>query len=243
MRTLNRSLAICLVVVLTACNEYRPQAEALYAPFVPGEVTQQTGFMRPQTEVFEKFFGQGMRYEVTREVLDGRAVWRVAVLFGEASESNDVMTLDARTLALLGRRLVMPDYTLELKLQDGHLSGELTPTAGSSYRPVRYDKRYPHAVFEPALINFAIASLPLDHGFTASIPTLDLTGETRVHWSDVQVLAQETLTLDGVPVPCWKVRASGLRDKTLWITVDSRRTVRMRTGGNWGDWTLQNRAP
>lgn len=165
--------------------------------------------------------------------------WLVAVAFNPGPDSKpDQMWLDKASLAFRKRYLPLKDYTIDVSMKDGLFSGNLAPSQGSDYTAVVYNKSYDHDAFEPAIINYAIAGLPLARGYTASIPVFDLNNGSQMFWSNIKVIGEEMVQIDDAEFDCWKVNSDGIRNKTLWISKQDLIAVKMVTKGNAGSWKL-----
>lgn len=184
--------------------------------------------------------GSEMFYQVDRVTYNSQPTWRFQVLFKRDGSQAipDAMYAATKDLAYLGRRLSMKDYVIDVKVENNHFYGELLPTDTSDYSPVKYDKRYPHGAFEPAIINYFIAALPLAEGYKASIPVFDLNQGSQMLWSNIEVLGRETLELNGKRYDTWKVLSKGIKNKTLWISTSEPYAIKMETDGSFGSWQL-----
>ena len=230
-----------VVIVLAAwvmgCSAAQPPTP-LYSKVTPAHPSVSAAGLIGHQLTYEKA-GYTMRYAMAAGEYTGKPVWQLDVFFNPTPGSApDTLYLDRKTLAFVGRHLAMQDYSIKVHYEAGHFSGELTPTAGSSFTPVVYDKVYPHGAFEPAVINYAIAALPLAEGYRASIPVFDLNDGSQMFWSNVDVQGSEKLSIDGQEFDTWKVRSAGIRNKTLWISKQHGVAVKMITEGNPGAWYL-----
>lgn len=237
-----RLLASCLLVCLllaAGCGSRTPPAP-VFDKVLPPQLADSGHSLRPHRLAYRKATMQ-MHYTV---VLDESPpagddpAWRVEILF-PGSDVPDRIWLDRNSLAFRARDLVTGKYRIEVAMEDGHFSGALTPAEGSDFTPVSYDRHYPHDAFEPAIINYAVAGLGLEPGLTASIPVFDLNDGSSMQWSNVEVLGEEAITIDGQSFDTWKVRSDGIKNKTLWIDRISRLAVRMETAGNPGAWEIE----
>ena len=130
----------------------------------------------------------------------------------------------------------MKAYVLDIKFDENRLTGSLEPTPGSDYKPVTYDKSYPHNAFEPAVINYFIAALPLTKGYKASIPVFDLNNGSEMFWTNIEVVGREKVKVGGKVYETWKVESHGIKEKTVWIAEDVPYAIKMKTKGSWGTW-------
>ncbi len=174
--------------------------------------------------------------EVERE---GKSVYELAVYFNaDESAVPDRMYFDKHTLGYVGRRLEMKAYTIDVSFSTSQFTGELIPAEGSDFRPRKYDKTYPHNAFEPAIINYFIAALPLAPGYKASIPVFDLNDGSQMYWSDIEVLKQEKITVGDRTYDTWKVISRGIKEKTIWVSTEVPYAIKMKTKGSFGTWEL-----
>ena len=135
-------------------------------------------------------------------------------------------------------RLEAQDYTVDVHFADNRIGGELTPTTGSDYSPVTYDKTYPHGGFEPAIMNYWITALPLQDGFTASLPIFDLSNGSEMFWANIEVVGRETLEIGDRTYDTWKVESHGMREKTIWVSTTTPYAIKMITQGSLRPWVL-----
>lgn len=233
-------LPIAIILLFTAnAATAQPPAEPLYQKVLPGNPALQVQRMSAHTVRYKKLFGE-MLYEMTEATLEGVAVYKLEIYFNQDKEGvPDIIYLDAATLGYAGRRLELDDYTVDVRFTKGRFTGNLIPTADSDYQAVVYDKAYPHGAFEPAVINYFIAALPLAEGYTASLPVFSLNNGSEMHWSNIEVLAREDIRIDGKNYTTWKVQSSGIREKTIWISEDVPYAIKMQTEGVFGTWELE----
>jgi len=229
-------LALLLLLGLCACQAASSTGPT-FEKILPGDARFNAERMHAHEVSYRKSGGK-MIYRITPTDRQDDPVWEVAVYFGDLSATPDRIYLDRQTLALRGRRLEMKDYVIDVNFVDQHFSGSLAPTAGSDYSERRYNKAYEHGVFEPAVLNYVIAALPLEVGFQASLPTLDLNGESSLYWANIDVVKREVIKIDGVKHDTWKVRSHGIKQKTLWISTSEPFVVQMKTSGNFGTWKM-----
>lgn len=231
------TLLVLLIAWTSACAE-REIPQPVYQKVTPDEVKISKGHMQPHTIRYMKS-GKVMNYSVDATQLNGQAAMRVNIDFNqEPAAQPDQIWIDRATHAFRKRLLSMPAYTIEVAMDQGHFGGALTPAEGADYSAVKYDKQYPHDAFEPAIINYAIAALPLDEGYTASIPVFDLNNGSEMFWSNIKVLGRDRLNIDGVEFETWKVESDGIRKKTIWIDQATRLAIKMKTAGNFGAWKI-----
>ncbi|GAB4196443.1 MAG: hypothetical protein Tsb002_29780 [Wenzhouxiangellaceae bacterium] len=237
-------LFCCLLLAFTACtSSARTPPEPIYPKVLPGDASLNPAIITPHRLRYRKS-GMFMVYDV-RPVRYGDTNAIQAKIFVNQEYADDVATdtiiFDRKTLAYRARQLgggADSPYRLEIEVQDHHLTGQLTPGQGSDYQPRSYDKQYPHDAFEPAIINYFIAALPLSEGYRASLPVFDLNDGSQMFWSNIEVLGRETLTIDGHTFDTWKVFSDGIKQKTIWISTNAPYAVQMKTSGNWGAWQI-----
>lgn len=185
--------------------------------------------------------GGAMRYVMESVEKDGKSLLKLQVYFNPQPDSvPDTIYLDPKTMAFVERRLELPNYLIQVYYEDGLFHGDLTPAPDSDFKPVTYNKTYPHGAFEPAVINYAIKALPLADGYKASIPVFDLNNGSQMLWSNITVMGREMIEVNGQQYDTWKVKSQGIREKTIWISVDKPYAIKMETKGNFGSWELAN---
>lgn len=236
----------CLLILplwlLSACSQAVPEV-AEFDKWLPGNPATSARFMQAH-EVFYEKAGYRMRYVVTPDTYRGQKAWKFEIYFlGSGSDLlksgvPDTIYLGRDNLAFLGRLLAMPQYTIDVFFAENTFSGALTPSTDSDYRAVTYNKAYPHGAFEPAIINYAIASLPLSVGFTASVPVFDLNNGSAMFWSNIKVTGKEIVSVDGEEYLSYKVESRGIKHKTLWIVPELPFAVKMETQGSLGTWQV-----
>lgn len=233
-------IAISLMIIsITACAKSEPP-HATFEKVLPSAKTLSSSHLRPHDLQYEKM-GMVMSYSVRRDNTSVEQETRlITIAFDHTPNAEpDRIWIDSSSLAFRKRLLVLKDYTIDVSMLANQFSGKLTPSEGSSYTPVVYNKEYAHDAFEPAIINYAIAALPLAIGYQASIPVFDLNNGSQMFWSNITVLAEEIVEIEGARFSCWKVESNGIRDKTLWISKDNGLAVKMKTKGNAGAWKIK----
>ncbi len=181
-----------------------------------------------------------MTYIMKEVEKNGQEAYELAVYYNvdESTGTPDLMYFDRTTLGYIGRKMEMQAYTLEVNFANKNFSGTLTPTANSEYSPRTYNKDYPHNGFEPAIINYFIAALPLKEGYKASLPVFDLNNGSEMYWSNIEVLKRETIKLNSKSYDTWKVLSKGIKEKTIWVTTTEPYAIKMKTKGAGGTWLV-----
>jgi len=232
-------LVILFMMAIMRTTLANAQAEPIYPVVLPGDPSLHSERMVPHEVIYKKFGGV-MLYAMDRVEVEGKNTFRVQIYFNDdKSGVPDTLYFDPETLAYTGRTLVLNDYTIDVKVQDGHFTGSLTPSEGSDYNPATYDKIYEHGAFEPAIINYFIAALPLAEGYKASIPVFDLNNGSQMLWSNIEVLGRESVKIGGQTFDTWKVKSNGIREKTIWVTTSEPYAIKMDTKGVFGTWKLK----
>lgn len=233
------AIALGLMLVLPASSGFSQSSpEPKFQKILPGDSSLSPERISPHRMSYKKF-GGSMHYDLQRVELDGREVYRVNVDVNQNdSLPADSMFFDPQTLEYVGRYLELNDYTIDVRVADAHFTGLLVPAEGSDMSPVVYDKVHPHGAFEPAILNYYIAALPLAEGFTASIPVFDLNAGSQLLWSNIEVLGKEVLKIKGREYETWKVFSDGIRQKTIWISTTEPYAIRMKTKGMFGTWEI-----
>lgn len=231
-------LILAITLSIYGCSKAQPPTKPAFDPVLPGDPSLAVELMAPHKVKYEKS-GGNMTYIMREVKKDGKDAYELAIYFNQdESGTPDLIYIDKNTLGYLGRRLEMKDYIIDVKFADNRFTGKLEPTAGSDYKEVKYEKEYPHNAFEPAVINYFIAALPLKEGYKASIPVFDLNKASQMFWSNIEVLGKEKVKVNGNKYDAWKVKSSGIKEKTIWISADVPYALKMKTGGSWGTWEL-----
>ena len=229
--------SLSLLLLATSCSSSEHPGP-IYTKVLPGDLALHPERLRPHSIRYKKLSGS-MYYEMDRVTIDDRSLYKLDIYFNSDGEGvPDSIYFDPETLGYSGRHLELQDYTIDVQFQDGYFTGNLIPAEGSNYDPVTYDKQYEHGAFEPAVINYFIAALPLAEGYTASIPTFDLSNGSQILWANIEVLGKEILEIDGIQYNTWKVISDGIRQKTLWISEDVPYAIKMQTKGVFGTWEI-----
>lgn len=227
------------ILFCSACSKAEPPV-AVFDKVLPTQINLQNTQNWAHDIRYEKA-GSVMRYVMEPVKKDGKALLKLQVYFNPQPDSvPDTIYLDPKTMAFVERRLELPNYLIQVNFEDGIFHGDLLPAPGSDYTPVKYNKTYPHGAFEPAVINYAIKALPLEEGFEASIPVFDLNKGSQMLWSNISVLGREVIEVNGKQYDTWKVKSQGIREKTIWVSVDKPYAIKMETKGNIGTWQLAN---
>ncbi len=230
--------SLSLIFALFACgNAQRKPTEAMFQKIMPGDKVVDASRIKPHKVKYEKG-GGSMIYDLQKIEKDGKKVYEMRIYFGDESSTPDKIYFDTKTLAYIGRRLELKNYTIDVKYSNGKFTGDLIPAKDSNFNPRKYNKAYSHTFFEPAIVNYFIAALPLKEGYKASVPTIDLNNGSEIWWANIEVLGKEKIESNGKTYDTWKVRSKGIKDKTIWISRTEPFAVKMETGGNWGAWMV-----
>lgn len=226
-----------LILSITSCARGGPP-DPIYQKIKPGDTSIQSERISAHRIQYKKST-VSMNYTMVAVEQKGIPLWQIDIDFNSgASSKPDRIWFDTRTLAFRGRLLPLADYTIDVKMDEGLFSGNLTPTDGSDYSPIQYNKTYPHDAFEPAIINYFIGALPLQVGYTASIPVFDLNNGSQMLWSNISVVDEEIVTIDGQTFDTWKVISDGIKKKTIWVSKQYPFAIKMQTSGNFGSWLI-----
>ncbi|MEZ5470863.1 MAG: hypothetical protein R3E90_03725 [Marinicella sp.] len=231
---------VILVLLLTTISTYTlaEAPEPIHQKILPGNALINTSKIYPHHIQYQKTGGL-MEYQLELIKLDNRDTFELKIFFNRSENSKpDTIYFDAETLGYVGRHLDMQGYVIDVYFKEGLFSGVLDPKPHSNYKKVKYHKNYPHNAFEPAIINYFIAALPLEVGFKASLPVFDLNNGSQMFWSNVEVVAKEDITYQGNTVSAWKVKSDGIKKKTIWISDKYPFALKMKTKGSFGTWTV-----
>lgn len=228
-----------LALFIASCTDAQPPVQPMYEVVVPGSDQINTGFLKPHEIKYSKP-GAEMTYVMKEVTRNGKALYELAIYFNWGEGIPDLIYIDKETLGYSGRKMEMKDYILDVKFENNHFSGALEPTEGSSYNKVVYDKNYEHNAFEPAVINYFIAALPLKKGYKASIPVFDLNNGSEMYWSNIEVVGQEKVKIGDRTYDTWKVVSKGIKHKTIWVSTEVPYAIKMKTKGSGGTWKLVN---
>lgn len=234
-------LAVSIFTVMLGCsqpsNSNQP-AEPKYEIILPGDGRLNTALLADHTIVYEKSGGK-MTVAVSRETIGRRNFITTKVWFNRdvSAPNPDTVRHTVDGMSFYSRRFGDPDvYLIDVKFDDNRFTGSLTPGPESDYSPVAYDKAYPHGGFEPAIIFNAIRTLPLEEGFTASIPVFDLNDGSQMFWSNIEVVGAERIQFNGRAYNTLKVISDGIRRKTMWFAEGIPYPLQMATKGSPGLW-------
>ncbi len=231
-------LILTITISIYGCSTAQPPGKPSFDPVIPGDAALVVDRIVPHKIKYEKS-GGNMTYVMDEVIKDGKEAYELKIYFNQdESGIPDKIYIDKKTLGYIGRRLEMKDYIIDVKFSNNRFSGKLDPTEGSDYTEVVYDKEYPHNAFEPAVINYFIAALPLKKGYTASIPVFDLNKGSQMFWSNIEVLGRESVKVDGKKYETWKVKSTGIKEKTIWVSTEVPYALKMKTKGSWGTWEL-----
>ena len=229
-------LAFACVAVLGCSAAETPKAE--FKKVLPSDPSITNERIAEHT-VFYKKAGNLMKYVMRKASYGGKEVYKLEVFFNPTPDAlPDTIYLDPDSLAFVGRHLALSAYTIKVSFDNGIFSGSLTPSEESEYAAVEYNKTYEHEAFEPAVINYAMSVLPLEQGYRASIPVFDLNNGSQLFWSNIEVIGREKVTLGDRVFDTWKVNSRGIRNKTIWVSVNKPYAIKMETEGNVGAWEI-----
>ncbi len=231
------AILLLIAITLSSCASRTPP-EPIFQKVIPGNADINSERMQAHSIRYQKS-SWSMDYQITATEKDNLQLWRADIYFNRQADSKpDSIWYDRQTLAFRGRLLPLQDYTIDVSMRDGLFSGTLSPAEGSDYSAVDYHKIYPHDAFEPAIINYFIAALPLSTGYTASIPVFDLNNGSQMFWSNIEVLGEEMVAIGDQSFDTWKVVSNGIKKKTIWISKQYPFAIKMQTSGNPGSWLI-----
>lgn len=233
---------ILLALNLTACLQpaHTAPAQPAHKQVLPGSDDIDPDRLGSHKVTYKKTGGV-MVVHVDRDTHAERPTIRTKVWFNTAvlSKTPDTVRHDAETMGFVSRHFGDPEqYVIDVRFEDNKFVGDLIPGKDSGYKPVKYDKAYPHGGFEPAIIFNVIRTLPLAEGYRASIPVFDLNDGSRMYWANIEVTGTEKLKLAGKTYDTLKVVSEGVRKKTLWFADGVPYPIQMETQGALGVWKV-----
>lgn len=235
MRVFTILVVVLINSFLVACSNRQPPAP-IYDKVIPGSNILSDRHFAPHSIIYEKV-GSKMRVDLSKITFENKALYKVEIAFDLGGKNiPDTIYFHQDNLGYYGRVLTMPAYTIDVRYQNGLFKGHLQPSTESDLKAVEYNKPYPHSAFEPAMIPYFISALPLSDGYQASIPVFDLNNGSQMFWSNIEVVARETIQIDHQSYDTWKVISDGIKHKTLWIPVGKAYAVKMETAGAMGSW-------
>jgi len=241
---INSALIIALSHGLLSCSlkSATEHPGALYEKILPGSSLIDVSNVSPGITRYKKFRGN-MDYHLSEAEPPSTDSFKLFIDFVVNGKSApDTLYFDSSTLEFQSREFynAFGKYTGVLSFKNNYLTGELRPDpAGSSLQEsLVYNKEYEHPVFEPAMLNYLLGALPLEIGFTASLPMLDLNNGSSIVWANIEVTGKDVLHLGGKNHEVWKILSDGSRKKTFWISTSGNYFVKMKNQGVWFSWTL-----
>lgn len=171
------------------------------------------------------------RQTVRRAERGGIPVWVVEFEHVSGDTTYSSMVSRADDFSLVHYRVKAPRDSAAVTAGAGHLTGwTVLPE-----QPVQMlDRVLEHPVFPiEGQVPWLFPLLPLREGYAAAIPHFNpwRGGET---WSEIHVLGQETIDVQGRPVASWKVDGGELfrgYRVTYWVDRETRRVVRGEARG------------
>ena len=241
MKKFKAIVLLGVVLMVYGCSRNQENHPGpIYDKVLPGAPELRQSRFAPHKVRYSKPGGM-MTFVMRKADVDGRAAFEIEVWFNkkEGEGKPDRITFDAKTLGFISRNFGDGDkYEIDVAFKGGRFVGDLIPGEGSGYSPIKYDKAFPHNAFEPSVINYFVAALPLAEGYTSSIPIFDLNNGSQMLWSNIEVIGHETVTVKGKSYDTWKVVSDGVRKKTIWIDENELVAIKMKTSGSPGTWVL-----
>ncbi|HXH05617.1 MAG TPA: alpha/beta fold hydrolase [Vicinamibacterales bacterium] len=169
--------------------------------------------------------GQQFEAAITTEIRDDGETWSITeTLQTPMGPATDSASLAKPTLVLVRRAISQGPLSIVYTVQGGKASGELK--MGESARPIAVDLGG-ELFADGAGAGFAIATLPLDDGFSAAFWNLDVQSQ-KPKAVALRVAGRETVTVPAGTFETVKVELSsddGSR-VTYWIARDQRKPVK-----------------
>lgn len=163
-------------------------------------------------------------FQLTINVEIGNQVW------------PDTIYFDAKTMSLAGRSLLnkKQGFKANINLNKTELLAKVEELPGKTLAwKGNHTNSYPHELFEISVLNYAIKTLPLKPGYTASVPVFLFNLKFDIGWVDIIVEGKEELKIAGKKYDTWKVNALGgkIGDKTFWISDDLPYALKIHSKG------------
>ncbi|OEK00828.1 hypothetical protein BFP97_04580 [Roseivirga sp. 4D4] len=234
---------ILLLTSLISCSSKTTvHPGAIYHKVYPGSSELDLSKVEAQKITYTKFRGT-MVYNLTKPSVNSDEDYRLFIDFKvNGKEAPDSVYFSTKTLGVTKRWFynAFSDYTGRLDFINNTLTGTITPGENSSLdSELLYNKSYSHEVFEPATLHYILSALPLEVGYTASLPMLELADGSKIVWANVEVVAEEDYKLDGKWIKVWKIISDGSRLKTFWLHKERPVFLEMKNSGVRFKWKYQ----
>ena len=205
---------------VTVKKEVEPASIGVPKPAVP---------LRPGTYPYKakiELGPQTMELDITAEIReDGDSFVVTETAKGAAADAVDRTVLDKRSLVLRSRQVRQGPVTMEFRVKDGALTGELN--VGGKVQPLEADLGG-DLFGDGAGANQVIATLPLEPGYKAAFRNYDVRTQTP------QVVQLEVVGPERVTVPAGTFDAARLQlasgdgsKTTLWVARDTHLLVKV----------------
>ncbi|SHH09034.1 DUF3108 domain-containing protein [Flagellimonas flava] len=244
-RTIAKTIiSIYVFSFLIACQE-SPQKEnvPIHKKVLPGHEDIDLHKIKLYSSKYFKPFGE-MTYDLNKVKFDDKQLLQLNIGFEvRGSQSPDTVFFDLKTLAFVKRSFKnsFSKYTGKLMFKNNKLTGALEPYTDDSdlKESLQFDKQFSHGLFEPAMLSYLLGSLPLQIGYSASLPMLDLNNGGSIVWANIEVVEKKKIKVKGEWYDTWKIISDGSRNKIFWIDVADNKLVKMKNEGVWFQWKLE----
>ena len=229
------SISLLTMCLLSGCNGQSYES-GNYTKVYPGDDSVDSGKLSAHNVRYSRSNGS-MDYGFKAITKNGRDLFEITINVKIGNQVwPDTIYLDAQTMSLAGRSLLnrKQGFKANINLDRTELQANVEELPGKSLSwKGQHTNSYPHELFEISILNYAIKSLPLKKGYTASVPVFMFNLNFDIGWVDIVVEGEETLKISGEKYTAWKVNALGgkIGDKTFWISDDLPYALKVHSKG------------
>ena len=156
----------------------------------------------------------------------------------------DEMRLSKTTLEAIGRQMnnLYDGYDYDIAINENELNGTLTPLKGTSQKKatLTISGNFPHSAFEPSLVDYIIATMPLHENFTAKLPFIELAKKSTIQWVQFTVMGKERVKAgDQKTYDTWVVQTKYLtgnrqgEERKFWLSSTAPYKIKAETSVDW----------
>ena len=230
--------------MMTGCKEpIPPHPGPIYKKIYPGSSEIDVSKLQPERIHYSKFRGS-MIYNLEKLDQSDEPLFRLFIDFKvNGRNAPDSVYFSTKDLSFKKRWFhnAFANYTGQLSMEDKTLRGQIIPEEESSLTDkLVFNKTFKHKVFEPAILHYVLSCLPLELGYRASLPMLDLNDGSSVIWANIEVVEETTTKVAGKRRKVWKIISHGSRYKTFWLLADEPVFVKMKNQGVKFKWRYKS---